>query len=72
MAIILENDEYLDAQNTNFCGGIQYACEQILEYCEKKRTITDIKKYVEFLLNESIENRKMLSINKKSKTSVLK
>ena len=72
MAIILENDEYLDAQNTNFCGGIQYACEQILQYCEKKRNVTDIKKYVEYLMNESIETRKMLSINKKPKTSVLK
>ena len=72
MALILENDDYLDAQNANFCGGIQYACEQILEYCEKKRSITDIKKYVEYLLDESIETRKIFSINKKSKVSVLK
>lgn len=72
MALILENDDYLDAQNANFCGGIQYACEQILEYCEKKRTVNDIKKYVEYLLDESIETRKMFSINKKSKVSVLK
>lgn len=72
MALILENDDYLDAQNANFCGGIQYACEQILQYCEKKRTVNDIKKYVDYLLDESIETRKMFSINKKSKVSVLK
>lgn len=73
MSIILDTQEYLDSQNANFCGGVAYACDQLEAYLQKKRTITDIKKWLENTRSEAIKTRKELTVKKpKSNVSVLK
>lgn len=74
MAIIIENDEYIDAMNANFCGGVAYTCEELQEYMnEKKRTVGQIEKWARDKQKDALDIRKALTVSKKviKKASIL-
>lgn len=43
MSLIIDVQEYTDAMNANFLGGVGYTCDELLAYLsEKKRTIYEL------------------------------
>lgn len=72
MALVIENDEYLDAMNANFCGGVEYACNELEALIkDKKTTKKDIEKWLKKTHEEVSKTRKNLTVNKTKKVSVL-
>ena len=70
----INRDDYINAMNANFCGGVEYACEELKKFMtEKKRTLKDIEKWCDSIQNEAIDTRKSLIFKKKvnKKVSIL-
>lgn len=66
MSLIIDNQEYTDAMNANFLGGVGYTCDELLAYLsEKKRTIKDIENWAKNERKEAIKTRKLLTVSRK-------
>lgn len=66
MAIILENNEYCDAMNANWCAGVEFACDELQSLLnDKKTTKKDIEKWSKETKQKVLKTRKMLTVTKK-------
>ena len=65
--MIIENGEYIDAMNANFCGGVCYCCDELEMFMkEKKRTIGQIEKWLKDKRKDAMQVRKALTVSKKT------
>ena len=63
---MMEVEDYTTAMNCNFCGGVEYSCDELLKFMkEKKRTIGQIEKFVQDQREQAIKTRKTLITSKK-------
>lgn len=66
MSLIIDNQEYTDAMNANFLGGVGYTYDELLAYLsEKKRTIKDIENWAKNQRKEALKTRKLLTVSRK-------
>lgn len=66
MSLIIETQEYMDAMNANFLGGVGYTCDELLGYLsEKKRTIKDVENWAKNQRKEALKTRKLLTVSRK-------
>lgn len=68
--LILTTDEYLDSCNSNFCGGVLYACEQLEEVLSSvKQPNKKLVKAIEDMKKEAIKLKMEIQNGRRNQTS---